>query len=62
MHQETPADDNDSAHILVSSFSVAYRGHTARHCMRASRGLVDLKPRKQIVCSPRFELSKKEDK
>ena len=39
--------------------NLPYRGHTARHCMRASRGLVDLKPRKQIICSPRFELSKK---
>ena len=27
----------------------------ARHCKRASRGLVDVKPRKQIVCNPRFE-------
>ena len=36
-------------------FSVAYRGHTARHCSRASRGLVDVKLRKQIICNPRFE-------
>ena len=27
----------------------------ARHCKRASRGLVDVKPRKQIICNPRFE-------
>ena len=27
----------------------------ARHCQRASRGLVDVKPRKQIICNPRFE-------
>ena len=26
-----------------------------RHCTRASRGLVDVKPRKQIICNPRFE-------
>ena len=39
----------------MSSFSVAYRGHTARRCTRASRGLVDLKPRKQIISNFRFE-------
>ena len=39
----------------MSSFSVAYCGHTARHCTRASHGLVDVKPRKQIICHPRFE-------
>ena len=43
------------AHTRVSSFSVAYRGHTTRHCARASRGLIDVKPRKQIICNPRFE-------
>ena len=32
-----------------------HRGHTARHCTRALRGLVDVKPRKQIICNPRFE-------
>ena len=44
-----------SAHTRVSSFSVAYRGHTTRHCTRASRGLIAVKPRKQIICNPRFE-------
>ena len=39
----------------MSSYSVAYRGHTARHCTRASRGLIDVRPRKQIICNPRFE-------
>ena len=29
--------------------------HTARHCTRASCGLVDVKPCKQIICHPRFE-------
>ena len=29
--------------------SVAYCGHTVRHCTRASRGQVDVKPRKQII-------------
>ena len=35
--------------------SVAYRGRTVRHCTRASRGQVDVKPRKQIIRNPRFE-------
>ena len=39
----------------MSSFSVACRGHTARHCTKASRGLVDMKPRKQIIFNTRFE-------
>ena len=26
-----------------------------RHCTRASRGLEYVKPRKQIICNPRFE-------
>ena len=34
----------------MSSFSVACRGHTARHCTKASRG-----PRKQIIFNTRFE-------
>ena len=39
--------------------SVAYRGHTVRHCTRASRGQVDVKPRKQIIRNPlvRLELN-----
>ena len=55
----------------VSSFSAAYHGHTTlrttRHYARASRGLIllahvkplcyaDVKPRKQIICNPGFEL------
>ena len=38
----------------MSNFSVAYRGHKVSHCTRASRGLVDVKPCKQIICNPRF--------
>ena len=43
------------AHIRVSSVSVAYCGHTVRHCTGASCGQVDVKLRKQIICNPRFE-------
>ena len=43
-----------SAHSRVSNFSVAYRGHKVSHCTRASRGLVDVKPCKQIICNPLF--------
>ena len=34
---------------------VACCGHMARHCIGVSRGLVDVKPRKQIICNLRFE-------
>ena len=44
-----------NTHTQMSSFSVACRGHTARHCTKASRGLVDMKPRKQIIFNTRFE-------
>ena len=67
---ETPDTDDIEVHILesrVSSFSAAYHGHTVRHYARASRGLIplahvkplcyaDVKPRKQIICNPGFEL------
>ena len=43
-----------NTHTQMSSFSVACRGHTARHCTKASRGLVDMKPRKQIIFNTRF--------
>ena len=46
----TLADHNE-----VPSFGAAYRGHTLRHFTRASRELVDVKPRKQIICNRRFE-------
>ena len=36
-------------------FSAAYRGHMVKHYTKASRGLVDMKPRKQVICNPRFE-------
>ena len=39
----------------MPSFSAADRGHTARHYTRASRGLMDMKPRKKIICNPCFE-------
>ena len=35
--------------------SVAYRGHTVRHCTRASSGQVDVKPRKLKIRNLRFE-------
>ena len=38
----------------MSSFSVAYRGHTVRYHMRALGGLADVK-QKQIICNTRFE-------
>ena len=44
-----------SAHTQVSSFSAAYRRHTDRYYTRVSRGLVDVKLRKQIIWNPRFE-------
>ena len=67
---ETPDTDDIEVRILesrVSSFSAAYHGHTVRHYARASRGLIllahvkplcyaDVKPRKQIICNPGFEL------
>ena len=67
---ETPDTDDIEVRILesrVSSFSAAYHGHTVRHYARASRGLLllahvkplcyaDVKPRKQIICNPGFEL------
>ena len=39
----------------VPSFSAAYCGHTVRHYTRASRGLVDMKPLKQIIFNPHLE-------
>ena len=39
----------------MPSFSAADRGHTAGHYTRASRGLMDMKPRKKILCNPCFE-------
>ena len=30
-------------------------GHTVRYYKRASSGLVDVKPREQIICNPRFD-------
>ena len=39
----------------MPSFSAAYGGHTIRHCTRASRELVDVRPREQIICNTRFE-------
>ena len=44
-----------SAHTQVPSFSAAYRWHTVRHYTRASRELVDVKPRRQIICNTRCE-------
>ena len=41
--------------MTMKCVCVAYRGHTARHCARASRGLVAVKLRKKIICNPRFE-------
>ena len=67
---ETPDTDDIEVRILesrVSSFSAANHGHTVRHYARASRVLIllahvkplcyaDVKPRKQIICNPGFEL------
>ena len=39
----------------MSSFSAAYRGHTVRHYTRASRGLVVVEPRMQIIGKLSFE-------
>ena len=55
MRQETQADDNEVPAIGVPSLNAAYRGHTARHYTRASHKLVDVKPRKQIICNMRFK-------
>ena len=44
-----------SAHTQVPSFSAAYRWHTVKHYTRASRELVDAKPRRQIICNTRCE-------
>ena len=44
-----------SAHTQVPSFSAAYRWRTVRHYTRASRELVDVKPRRQIICNTRCE-------
>ena len=53
MRQQTPSDD-DKVRILGRRAAVAYFGHTVRHCTRASRGLVDVKQREQIICYPCF--------
>ena len=56
-HECTPKDTGRwqwSAHTRVPTFSAVYRGHTIRHYTRVSRGPVDVKPCKQIVCNPRF--------
>ena len=41
--------------IIINHHIMAYHGYTVGHYTRASRGLVDVKPRKQIICNPRFE-------
>ena len=43
------------AYLSVELQCVGYRRRTVRHCTRASRGLEYVKPRKQIICNPRFE-------
>ena len=53
MRQQTPSDD-DKVRILGRRAAVAYFGRTVRHCTRASRGLVDVKQREQIICYPCF--------
>ena len=53
MRQQTPSDD-DKMRILERRAAVAYCGHMVRHCTRASRGLVDVKQREQIICYPCF--------
>ena len=43
----------------LPSLSAAYRGHTVRHHTRASRGPVDVEPRKQIKCNTCLEWENK---
>ena len=43
------------AYSSVERQCSVYCGHTVRHCTGASRGQVDVKLRKQIICNPRFE-------
>ena len=49
MRQETLEDDW-SVHTRVSSFSLAYRGHTARHCHKGFTWGSECE-----ICNPRFE-------
>ena len=38
-----------------AELGAAYCGHTDKHYTWASRGLVNVKSRKQIICIPSFE-------
>ena len=54
VRQETPSDD-DKVRILGRRAAVRRTAGTRLGRTRASRGLVDVKPREQIICHPRFE-------
>ena len=41
--------------IIINHYIMAYQGYTVGHYARASSGLVDVKPREQIIYISRFE-------
>ena len=41
--------------IIINHHIMAYQGYTVGHYARASSGLVDVKPREQIIYISRFE-------
>ena len=49
-----PVNQEALTTLPMPSFSAANRGHTVGHYTRTSRGLADVKPRRQIICSPRL--------
>ena len=50
-----PVNQEALTTLPMPSFSAANRGHTVGHYTRTTRGLVDVKPCRQIIFSPRFE-------
>ena len=49
-----PVNQEALTTLPMPSFSAANRGHTVGHYTRTSCGLVDVKPCRQIICSPRL--------
>ena len=50
-----PVNQEALTTLSMPNFSAANRGHTVGHYTRTSRGLVDVKPCRQIICSPRLQ-------